>query len=278
MTKTDELQKAAMLFFLPRSSGFRVHRVAFAWVSPKLESLTSNACSAVELPTEGDVPFMNAKPATLLLTALFSFAGAVPVIQAQTGTNTTITMVNVQASLEKTIDAKKSKTGDAIAAKVSEATQLSDGTKIPAGSILTGHVDSVTPSESKGDSTAVVTFDKVQIKNGKELGVKATITGVSQLAADAGGQEQSSGGGGRRSGGGGGGGGGNGGGGGGGAMSAPAGQPAGLPTPHAIDGLTLSGSPTDATSATFTQAKKNVHLAGGVLLVISVAPLPAAPQ
>jgi hypothetical protein len=206
---------------------------------------------------------MNSKSAIVLLCGLSFFAAAGPEIQAQAGSNV-VMMVNVPATLEKTIDGKKSKAGDAVTAKVSAVTQLNDGTKVPAGSVLVGHIDSVTASENKGDSTAVVTFDKLQIKGGNELAVKATVISVSSLLPSFGNEDK---------------------------PYDPSSykpgsmgdnktngsnnQGSGSTAPHPIDGLTLSGTPKDATSATLTQAKKNVHLSSGVQLVVSVAPLPS---
>jgi hypothetical protein len=171
-----------------------------------------------------------------------------------------ITMVSIQATVEKTIDAKKAKAGDPISAKVSSAVQLSDGTKVPAGSVLLGHIDSVTPSEKKSDSTMTVTFDKLQIKNGNAIDVKATLSSAmttaptSGTAYDAGVARQ------------------------GGVLNSNSNTTSnvgGITAAHPIDGLTVTGSPGDASSGTLTQAKGNVHLTSGVDLVFSVAIIPA---
>jgi hypothetical protein len=170
-----------------------------------------------------------------------------------------LTMVSVGATLEKTLDAKKAKAGDPISAKVSTAAQLSDGTKVPIGSVLMGHVDSVTPSEKKSDSTVTVTFDKLQIKNGNETDVKATLVSAMTTAPTSGGAYD--------------------------AGPSRQGGPlntnsntqnnlGGIGPPHPIDGLTVTGSPHDASSGTLTQSKANVHLSSGVDLVFSVAIVP----
>jgi hypothetical protein len=173
-----------------------------------------------------------------------------------------ITMVNVGATLEKTIDAKKAKAGDPISAKVSTAAQLGDGTKVPIGSVLTGHINSVTPSEKKSDSTITVTFDKLQIKNANLVDVKATlVSAMSTAPGESGGPYDP----------------------GLARQGAPVNNSANAQsntggfsaTPHPIDGLTVTGSQHDAASGTFTQAKGNVHLSSGVDLVVSVAVVPA---
>jgi len=178
----------------------------------------------------------------------------------------TVTMVNVPTTLEKTVDAKKAKAGDPFNAKTTASTQLSDGTKVPAGSILEGHVDAVTPSEKKSDSTVTVTFDKLQVKNGNEVNVKATLVSAmstaptgddkpynpSSYAPGTAGDNKTNG-----------------------QNSQAAGFSA---APHPIDGLTVKGSPQEATSGTLTQAKGNVHLSSGVQLVVSVAVAASGPS
>jgi hypothetical protein len=207
------------------------------------------------------------KPFFAALAIVFASALFVDVQAASTpqsdSSSHVIMMVNIMASFDKTIDAKKAKAGDPITAKTTAATALSDGTKVPTGSILVGHIDSVTPSENKGDSTLVLTFDKLQIKNGKELPVKATVTSIASTAPAFGddkpydpssyrpgtqGDNKS---------------------------NSQNNQNSGPTAPHPIEGLTLSGTVHDATSATLTQAKKNIHLSNTTQLVISVA---AAPQ
>lgn len=170
-----------------------------------------------------------------------------------------VTMVSVPATLEKTVDVKKAKAGDPLSAKVSSAVQLSDGTKVPPGSILQGHIDSVTPSEKKGDSMMTVTFDKLQLRGGNLIDVKATLVGAMTTAPTSGGGYD--------------------------AGLARQGAPqnttnaqnnmGGISAPHPIEGLTVTGAPHDASSGTLTQAKGNVHLSSGVDLEFSVAIIPA---
>lgn len=189
------------------------------------------------------------------ITAFAAVLASISIAAAQN-----VTMVSVSGTLEKTIDAKKAKAGEAVSAKLSSAAQLSDGTKVPAGSVLTGHIDSVTPSEKKSDSTLTLTFDKLQIKNGNQIDVKATLVSAMTTAPGGGGAYD--------------------------AGLARQGAPVdansnaqsntgGISPPHPIDGLTVTGSPHDASSGTLTQAKANVHLTSGVVLGFSVAIIPA---
>jgi hypothetical protein len=207
---------------------------------------------------------MKRKPAFAIIAAIFlcPFAGHAQTASepqaAETPHNQVITMTNVLANLDKAVDAKKSKADDPITAKTTAATQLNDGTRVPVGSILEGRIDSVTPSEKKSDSTMVVTFNKLQIKDGKELPVKATLIAITTTASDdndkpydpssyrAGSQGDNK----------------------------ANGSNSPSTGPHPIAGLTVTGSPKDAASGTLTQAKKNVRLSSGVQLVVSVAAIP----
>jgi hypothetical protein len=203
-----------------------------------------------------------------LIAAIF-FAGTQLTCSAQNAAPSTrvIQMVNVYANLEKTIDAKKSKPGDPVSAKVTVGARLSDGTVVPLGSVLSGHIDSITRAENKGDSILVLTLDKLAVKNGKDLSVRAVIMRVSTFASTFG-QEQAN-------------------------NDPDANRPANAPDkpangaglidhpvpdngtgPHPIPGLTLSGSSSDPDSGTLTQAKKNIHLTNNTQFIVSLATVP----
>jgi hypothetical protein len=207
---------------------------------------------------------IRAVPGALLATfAAALMTSAMPVwSQSASGT---IQMTNVVANVDKTVDSKKAKAGDVFTAKTVEGTNLNDGTTVPIGSVLEGHVDSATPSEHKGDGTLVLTIDKLEIKGGKEIPVKATIMQVSSFeraignggngepqdrafdtsardtarmngASAGGGQDQSG--------------------------------------PHEVPGLKLDSSVDGPNSGTLTQAKGNVHLSNQNQIQVSVAVIP----
>lgn len=90
-----------------------------------------------------------------------------------------IQMVGAHAWLNKTIDAKKAKQGDAVTAKLLDDVKVSDSMGLPKNTVLLGHLDQVQPSENKGDSSVQITFDKAQLKNGQQLAIKATIMQIS---------------------------------------------------------------------------------------------------
>lgn len=94
----------------------------------------------------------------------------------------TIQMVQAEALLDHSLDAKKAKQGDAVTAKLAQNVQVSDQQALPKNTVLEGHVDQVQPSEHKSDSMMVVTFDKAKLKDGQELPIKVTIIAVSEPA------------------------------------------------------------------------------------------------
>lgn len=91
-----------------------------------------------------------------------------------------IHIVGVRAVLDKNLDARKVKEGDAIFAKPEVKIQIADGVDLEPNSLLVGRVDSVHPSTDKSDSSITVTFDKVQLKGGREIPIKATILWIGQ--------------------------------------------------------------------------------------------------
>jgi hypothetical protein len=216
---------------------------------------------------------------------------------AQQPAHRTLQLVKAQAQLDKTIDAKKAKQGDPVTAKLVTDVTGQDAQPLPKNTVLEGHVDQVTPSDHKSDSTVVVTFDKAKLKDGQEVPIKATILAMAEPAplvpSDAGGGASPAGagapgGGGAPSGGGGGmsSGARSGGGGGGGESSGPAPQQ----TPSAGDSGGGGSQPQQMSkvpdvnvtsdihqhnSATLTSKGKNVKVPDGTQMVLAIAIVPA---
>jgi hypothetical protein len=207
----------------------------------------------------------------------------------------TIQMVQAQAELDKTIDAKKAKQGDPVTAKLVTDVQVPNEQALPKNTVLEGHVDQVTASQNKSDSTVVVTFDKAKLKGGQEVPIKATILAMAEPAlasADAGGGASPAGGGAPAGGGGamaGGGGGGSArssGGGGESSASAPQ-QPSSASMPDAGSGgqqqtqmskvpdVNLASDIHQHNSATFTSKGKNVHVPDGTEMELAITVVPA---
>ena len=86
----------------------------------------------------------------------------------------------------KTLDSSKLKEGDAVEVETAGSFKLPDGTLVPKGSKLTGHVTSA-KARSKGDSDSelTVSFDKLNITSGKLLSIKGTVQAVFPPAEEA---------------------------------------------------------------------------------------------
>jgi hypothetical protein len=91
-----------------------------------------------------------------------------------------IRLVGVRATLDKTLDARKVKEGDAVIARPEVKIQIAQGIDIETSSRLLGHVDAVQPPIDKGDSAITVTFDRAQLKDGRQIPIKATILWIGQ--------------------------------------------------------------------------------------------------
>lgn len=90
----------------------------------------------------------------------------------------TAQLVEGNAQLDSPLTSKSAKPGDVVTARLTSTVKTPQGVELPRGTKLIGHVDQVTASESKNPSKLVLTFDKAQLKNGKEVAIKATIAGV----------------------------------------------------------------------------------------------------
>ena len=81
--------------------------------------------------------------------------------------------------ITRTLDSSKLKEGDSVEVETAGSFKLADGTLVPKGSKLTGHITAA-KARSKGDSDSqlTVTFDKLNVANGKQLSVKGTVQAV----------------------------------------------------------------------------------------------------
>jgi hypothetical protein len=84
----------------------------------------------------------------------------------------------VNAKLVGKLDSSTAKTGDSVAVETRGSVKTADGTEIPKGSKLTGHVVAVQPSGGQ-TSQVVLQFDQAQLKGGQTLPIHAEIESVS---------------------------------------------------------------------------------------------------
>lgn len=116
--------------------------------------------------------FLVMLPAVLLC---FGFAS----LSAAAQTPAPIASGSFPAKVTKTLDSSKLKEGDAIEVETAGSFKLKDGTLVPKGSKLMGHV-AAAKSRSKGDPDSELTlaFDKLSILGGKQLALKGTVQAV----------------------------------------------------------------------------------------------------
>jgi len=81
--------------------------------------------------------------------------------------------------LTKSLDSKKLKEGDAVTGKIAADLRLKDGTQIPRGSKVTGHVTEA-KARSRGDAQSAlgIVFDKISLPSGKDIAIKGEIQAV----------------------------------------------------------------------------------------------------
>ena len=92
-------------------------------------------------------------------------------------------MGSVWGELEGKLDSKTAKVGDRVALKTTDKMQTSDGTLIPRGARLVGHVTEVQAyDEQHGPARIAIAFDRAELKNGQSLAVHTLILGVAPSA------------------------------------------------------------------------------------------------
>jgi len=93
----------------------------------------------------------------------------------------------VQGELVSKLDTKTAKTGDNIIVQTKSSVKIADGTDIPKGSKLVGHVVAVKPSEAGATSQVALQFDHIELAGGQNLAVHSQIQSIAPPggAADA---------------------------------------------------------------------------------------------
>jgi hypothetical protein len=89
----------------------------------------------------------------------------------------------VDGKLVTKLDTKTAKTGDDIVVQTESSVKTADGTEIPKGSKLVGHVLAVHPSAGE-NSQVVLRFDRAELKGGKTLPIQSEIESVSAAGSD----------------------------------------------------------------------------------------------
>jgi len=86
-----------------------------------------------------------------------------------------VEMRPVNGELVSKLDSKTAKTGDDVVVETKSAAKTADGTEIPKGSKLVGHVVGVQSSKAGQNSEVVLQFDQAQLKGGQNLPIHSEI-------------------------------------------------------------------------------------------------------
>jgi hypothetical protein len=93
-------------------------------------------------------------------------------------------MSAVTGELEGKLDSRTAKVGDRVVLKTTEKVQTSDGTIIPRGSRLVGHVTEVQAFDIEvGPGRIAIAFDHAELKNGQSIAIYTLIRGVNTSVA-----------------------------------------------------------------------------------------------
>ncbi len=88
-------------------------------------------------------------------------------------------MSQVTCELEGNLDSKTAKVGDRVVLKTTDKVQTSDGTVIPRGARLVGHVTEAQAYDGlHGPARIAIAFDHAELKNGHSIAVHTLIRGV----------------------------------------------------------------------------------------------------
>jgi hypothetical protein len=104
---------------------------------------------------------------------------APPTSSSASAASATAEMSPVNGELVSKLDSKTAKTGDSVVVQTKREIKTPDGTEIPKGSKVVGHVIAVRPSQSGQNSQMALVFDRVELKGGKAMPVHSQIQSIS---------------------------------------------------------------------------------------------------
>src|SRR5579859_4985193 len=97
----------------------------------------------------------------------------------------TVQLQPISGELVSKLDSKSAKQGDSVVLKTSENAKTPDGTEIPKGSKLVGHVTNVQArGEGKENSQIAIQFDRAELKGGQTMPIESVIQSISPSVAD----------------------------------------------------------------------------------------------
>ena len=91
----------------------------------------------------------------------------------------------VSGELVSKLDSKTAKTGDDVVVETKAAVKTADGTEIPKGSKVMGHVVAVQASTGGQNSQVVLRFDHAELTGGKSVPIQSEIRSIGSADKDA---------------------------------------------------------------------------------------------
>jgi hypothetical protein len=91
-----------------------------------------------------------------------------------------VTMSPVNGELTEILDSKTAKAGDSVVIKTKSEAKTADGTSIPKGSKLIGHVTGVKASGQGNENSQVsLEFDRAELKGGQSMAIRTELQSLS---------------------------------------------------------------------------------------------------
>jgi hypothetical protein len=81
----------------------------------------------------------------------------------------------VNATLDHTLSSQSAMEGQAVEARLNSSVEAANGIDLPKGTELMGKVDHVQASRDGGPARISVVFNTAELKNGKQIPIKATL-------------------------------------------------------------------------------------------------------
>jgi hypothetical protein len=96
-----------------------------------------------------------------------------------------IEMSPINVELVSKLDSKTAKTGDSVVVQTKASVKTADGTEIPKGSKVVGHVLAAKPSGAGETSQVALQFDHIELKGGQSLPVHSQIQSIAPAGSAA---------------------------------------------------------------------------------------------
>ncbi len=157
----------------------RLDRISEALVLVMLASLPAVAQQAGATANENGTATASGKQLSNSASAGSTANARSGNVQASGSTNAAAAgaeMRPVNGELQSKLDAKSAKVGDEVVVKTTQSATTADGTVIPKGSRLVGHVTTVVAhSKESANSQLGIAFDRAELKGGQSLPVHSEI-------------------------------------------------------------------------------------------------------